>query len=136
MNVSTQQIAVSLLRFALGVNIFIHGVVRLGPNYQKFIDWTTGLFKEAPLPDFAVVAFAHSIPILETLIGILLILGLFTVPALVAGTLLMISLMAGMCLIQNWEIVGIQMIYILIYTALLFVLSNNNNFSIDHYVRK
>lgn len=136
MNVSTQQIAVSLLRFALGVNILIHGIVRLGPNYQKFIDWTTGLFKEAPLPDFAVVAFAHSIPILETLIGILLILGLFTVPALVAGTLLMISLMAGMCLIQNWEIVGIQMIYILIYTALLFVLPNNNKLSIDHYVRK
>ncbi|MBO9666506.1 MAG: DoxX family protein [Bdellovibrio sp.] len=136
MGTSTQAIAVSLLRFALGINIFLHGVVRLGPNYQKFVDWTTGLFKDAPLPDFAVSAFAHSVPILEVVIGALLIVGLFTVPALVAGTLVMIGLMAGMCIIQNWEIVGIQMVYILIYTALLFVLTNNNKFSLDNFFKR
>lgn len=132
-SLTPQQIAVTLLRFALGLNIFLHGLVRLGPNYGKFIDWTTGLFKNSPLPDFAVQAFAHAIPPLETTIGILVILGLFTLPALVAGTLVMIALMAGMCILQNWEIVGLQMTYILLYTALIFFISYNR-FALDKVI--
>lgn len=126
-----QQIAFVLLRFALGLNIFLHGAVRLGPNYQKFITWTTGLFQNSPLPDFAVQAFAHSIPILEVFFGVLILVGLFTLPALIGGTLMMISLMAGMCILQNWEIVGVQMIYIFLYSVLIFTLSYNG-LSVDH----
>lgn len=129
-SLTSPQVAVTLLRLALGINIFLHGLVRLGPNYEKFVAWTTGLFKNAPLPDFAVQAFAHAIPPLETAIGVLVILGLFTLPALVAGTLVMIALMAGMCILQNWEIVGLQMTYILLYTALIFFITHNR-FALD-----
>ncbi|MDG0815878.1 DoxX family membrane protein [Bdellovibrio svalbardensis] len=130
---SPQELAYTLLRFALGLNIFLHGAVRLGSNYQKFIDWTTGLFQNTPLPSFAVQAFAHSIPILEVTFGLLILLGLFTLPALIGGTLVMIGLMAGMCIIQNWEIVGIQMIYIFLYTVLTFTLTYNG-LSIDRFL--
>lgn len=123
--VSHAEIAIFLLRFALGVNIFLHGLIRLGPNYSKFVAWTLGVFKNAPLPDFAVQSFAYSIPPLETAIGLLLILGLFTLPTLIAGSLVMIALMAGMCIVQNWEIVGIQLIYILWYSILIFNFHHN-----------
>ena len=127
--------AYTLLRLALGLNIFIHGLGRLGPNYQKFVDWTLGLFQGSPLPEFAVTAFAHSIPVLELVIGGLVLLGLFTFPALIAGTLVMIALMTGMCVLQKWEIVGIQMNYILLYSILIFFLQNNQ-ISVDALIFK
>lgn len=135
MNIKHQDLAVSILRIALGINIFLHGVVRFGPNYSKFIAWITETFKDAPLPAFAVQGFAYAIPPLEFLIGLLLIFGVFLLPTVVAGLALMIMLMAGSCLIQNWEIVGIQMIYILLYTVVLFFL-NYNHYSVDVLVRK
>lgn len=135
MTANTQYIAYSLLRLALGLNIFLHGLVRLGPNYSKFIEWTLGVFKNAPLPEFAVQGFAYAIPPLELLVGALLLTGLFTMPALVLGSAVMIALMAGMCIVQNWEIVGIQMIYILIYCLLTFAL-NYNHYSLDTVLRK
>ncbi|WP_413586848.1 DoxX family membrane protein [Bdellovibrio sp. HCB274] len=135
MNLNHQDIAVSILRIALGINIFLHGVVRFGGNYSKFITWITDTFKDAPLPQWSVVAFAYAIPPVEAIIGLLLILGLFTFPTLIAGLFVMIMLMAGSCLIQNWDIVGIQMIYILLYTVVLFFL-NYNHYSIDVIVRK
>ncbi|QDK38517.1 DoxX family protein [Bdellovibrio sp. NC01] len=130
-----QPIAYAVLRFALGLNIFLHGLVRIGPNYSKFIDWTMGIFKNAPLPDFAVQGFAYAIPPLELLVGGFLLVGLFTLPALVLGSLVMIALMAGMCIVQNWEIVGIQMIYILLYAVLTFGFQYNT-YSIDSVIRK
>jgi thiosulfate dehydrogenase [quinone] large subunit len=51
------------------------------------------------------------LPWTEATIGLLLLLGLFTRFALVAGSLEMIVLMAGITLAQNWEVAGIQLIY-------------------------
>lgn len=130
-----QDLAISILRIALGINIFLHGVVRFGPNYSKFIAWIMETFKDAPLPMWSVQAFAYAIPPLEAIIGLMLILGLFLFPTIVAGLGLMILLMAGSCLIQNWEIVGIQMIYILLYTTILFFF-NYNHYSVDVIFRK
>jgi thiosulfate dehydrogenase [quinone] large subunit len=130
-----RSLAFALIRVALGLNIFLHGAVRMGANYQKFINWTVGVFKDAPLPQFAVSAFAHVIPFWEISVGILLIVGLFTLPALLAGIVLMMALMSGMCIVQNWEIVGLQMLYIAIYGALLFSI-HYDDFSIDHSFSK
>ncbi|WP_413560497.1 DoxX family membrane protein [Bdellovibrio sp. HCB209] len=130
-----QDLAVSILRIALGINIFLHGVVRFGANYSKFITWITDTFKDAPLPTWSVVAFAYAIPPVEATVGLLLIFGVFMLPTMLTGLGLMIVLMAGSCLIQNWEIVGLQMIYILLYTTVLFFF-NYNHYSVDVLVRK
>lgn len=55
----------------------------------------------------------------EAIIGTLLFLGLFCRPVLVIGTLLMLLLIFGSALIQQWEIVSDQMIYIAFYVVLL-----------------
>lgn len=119
-----------LLRLALGVNILVHGLARMGGNYGRFLAWVSGLFAALPIPGFAIQAFAAAIPPFEALIGVLLILGLFTETALIAGGVLIILFITGMGLLQNWEIVGLQMIYVAFYGALL-LLAPLNGLSLD-----
>ncbi len=123
-----------LLRLALGVNMFAHGLARFGANYDKFIAWSNGLFAPTPVPAWMVGAFTHAVPPLETIIGLLLILGLFTEATLMFGGLLMICLIFGMAMVQNWEIVGVQMIYVAFYGGLL-LLEGHNRFSLDRWRR-
>jgi thiosulfate dehydrogenase [quinone] large subunit len=62
----------------------------------------------------------------------LLILGLWTSLALIAGSLLMLTLQIGICLAQNWDVAGVQLIYVLLYFILL-TYSERNRWSIDRY---
>lgn len=119
-----------LIRLALGVNILAHALARTGGNYDKFVAWAGGLFAATPLPAWAVGAFARAVPPAEGAIGLLLLLGLFTSWAAVAGGLLMIALIFGMAMVQNWEIVGVQMIYVAFYAALV-ALADHDRFSLD-----
>src|SRR5271168_4312420 len=112
---SNRRTAYLVLRLALGLNIFMHGAVRFGSNYPKFIEWTAQQFAGSPLPEWSVSAFSHCIPVLEFGIGLLLILGLATRYAAIAGALVMMTLMVGMSILQKWEIVGLQMSYVLFY---------------------
>ena len=76
-------------------------------------------FAQSILSPALVYASGYGIAIGEAAIGTLLLLGLFLRPALAAGTLLMILLLTGTCLIQNWSVAGIQMTYLAFYCALL-----------------
>jgi thiosulfate dehydrogenase (quinone) large subunit len=129
-----KEIAILLLRVALGINIFLHGFVRFFA-YEKFVENTAAMFQDSLLPDFLVRAFVYSIPVLEAVIGFLVIVGLFTLPSLIAGLLMMVFLMIGMCVLQKWDIVGLQMNYILFYAILIFTLQSDK-FSIDQILRK
>jgi len=115
--------------------MLIHGVGRLGGNYDKFVTEIVKQFANSPIPAFGVSIFAHMIPYLETAIGLLLTLGLATRLASVAGGLLMVSLIFGMGTLQKWDIVGTQMIYVLFYFLLLFVIEWNR-YSVDGWLCK
>jgi thiosulfate dehydrogenase (quinone) large subunit len=77
-----------------------------------------------------VSAFAHALPWLEAVIGLLLILGAATRLALSAGALLILALTFGSTLHQDWDVAGLQLIYAAVYAALL-VFRDNNAFSVD-----
>ncbi len=64
--------------------------------------------------------------------GLLMILGLWTSVALIAGSLLMLALQIGTCLAQNWDVAGAQLIYVLLYFILL-TYSERNRWSVDRY---
>ncbi len=113
------------LRIAIGLNIMIHGGIRFGSNYGKFVSYIHTTFENSPLPLFIVTPFAYLIPIWEFIVGLLLIIGLKTRLAAVAGMILMIILMSGTAITQNWNNVGIQMLYILCYYVLIIKLDNN-----------
>ncbi|WP_233262298.1 DoxX family membrane protein [Vitiosangium sp. GDMCC 1.1324] len=118
-----------LLRLALGINILGHGLVRIG-NPGAFADTLVQLFANTWIPSPLVRLFALVLPFLETLLGVLLTLGLLTRTALFTGGLLMVSLIFGTALRSDWETVGLQMIYAALYSALMAT-AHFNRLSVD-----
>jgi len=130
-----RRIAYALLRIVFGVNIFFHGVSRLVGDHAAFLAYLSQQMVKAPLPKWTLPPFAAALPWMEATIGLLLLLGPFTRFALVAGSLVMIALMAGITLAQNWDVAGIQLIYCAIYYALLTHRSRNF-YSLDTLIAK
>lgn len=125
-----QQLAYGFLRVVFGVNILLHGLSRLLGNRGDFLAYLTKQMARAPLPQFLLPPFAAVLPWVEAAIGFLLLLGLFTRVALLAGAALMIVLMAGASLAQDWDVAGIQLIYCVIY-FLLLTYQDRNFYSCD-----
>lgn len=122
---SDDAIAYGILRLTMGLNIFLHGLTRLlGPPgaFLKYLEKTLG---STPLPPAFLSAFAAILPWCEAIIGLLVLLGLFTRAGLIAGSLLMAALMFGVCLAQDWQTAGVQLIYCAIYFLLLTLRSRN-----------
>lgn len=127
---SDLSLAYLLLRATLGVNILIHGVARILAGQGHFTSTLTQQFRAAPLPHSLVVAFGYALPWAEAAIGLLVLIGLFTRTALILGALLILVLTFGSSLLQDWQIVGLQLIYAVVY-ALLLAFVSENRFSID-----
>ncbi len=124
-------IAYTLLRVVFGVNFFNHGLTRLG-NIPGFAESMVGMYKDTFVPAILVRLPAYAIPPLELTIGLLLILGLATRGALIAGFCLMIMLMSGVTLLQDWDTATSQLIYCLVFFVLL-ALNRLNTVSVDHF---
>ena len=124
--------AYAILRLALGVNMLLHGLVRL-PHMAAFVNGMATQFQATVLPGFAVKSFGWVLPFAEGLIGLLLVLGWRTRQALVAGGLVMAAPIAGTSLRSDWPTVGIQMVYSAIYYLLLRDASHNG-FSLDGWL--
>lgn len=122
-----------LLRLAIGVSLFGHGLVRM-PKLGGFSQWMVNSFKDSMLPDFIVLPFSYILPFLELIIGFLIIIGLFTKQALVAGAVVMIALIFGSTLIESWEALPVQLIHVAFLAGLLHF-SNANAYSVDSWLR-
>lgn len=129
-NTTNQQLAYAFLRITMGINFFCHGAVRL-PKIPKFRDGLVETFKNSLLPEPLVYGFGTILPIAEFLIGVLLIIGLYTKQALSAGAITMIILIFGSCMIEKFDNAGGQMLYAFMYFFLLFYLEYNH-LSIDN----
>ena len=123
-----------ILRLAIGTSMFGHGLVRL-PKLDKFSGWMVNSFKDSILPSALVTPFSYGLPIAEFLIGILLLIGLFTRQALIAGGVVMILLIFGSTLTENWEFLVTQLIHTAIFALLLSNLSYNS-YATDKLLKK
>ncbi len=133
-NASARVLGYTTLRLAMGMSMLIHGLVRLS-KYSAFVDTTVKLFAHSPLPAFAVGAFARIVPPAETVIGLLVFFGFATWAGLAIGGLWMVFLIFGSTLIENFDIVGIQLLYSLIFFQLLQHLEHNK-ISLDFLSRR
>ena len=127
---SNQVLAYTMFRLFMGLNMFMHGAVRLGPNYGDFISWTQGVFAESWLPMWLVTLEARLIPGIEIAVGVLLFLGFKTRLALILAIVLMATLVFGMNVVQNWELVNRHVIYVIAFYLLLHNMEFNQK-SID-----
>jgi thiosulfate dehydrogenase [quinone] large subunit len=129
-----RKLAYLMLRFTLGLSILMHGLVRL-PHLSAFADTTVKLFAETPLPAIIVRPFALSLVFVESIVGLLLLLGLWTRWALLVGALSMASLVFGTALRSDWNTLAIQMLYASIYAALIAA-REYNFYSVDAVIQR
>jgi thiosulfate dehydrogenase [quinone] large subunit len=132
---SPQQLSFVLARFAVGMSMFGHGLVRL-PKLQGFSHWMVGQFEKSMLPDFIVTPFSYILPIAELLVGIFLLLGPFTRQSLVAGSLVMTALIFGSSMIEEWGAIPSQLMHAAFFSILLAFEKNYNTFAVDSILER
>jgi thiosulfate dehydrogenase (quinone) large subunit len=122
-------LAHALARAALGLDIAMHGYGRL-PHLVGFANGIVKQFATTFLPSPLVYITGFGIAIGEAIIGTLLLFGLLLRPALVIGTLLMLLLIFGSAVSQQWEAVSVQLITVAFYIGLLATV-RYDRFSLD-----
>ena len=117
-----QHQAYVLFRLLMGLDVFGHGFARIftGTHLPGFAQGMVKSMASAPLPASLTLATGYVVPCLELVIGILLLLGLFTRFALTLAFLLMFVLMFGITLKQDWNIATQQLMYGFVLFVLLF----------------
>lgn len=125
------QRAYAIFRMSLGMDIFMHGFARILSGVGAFVAQTEKPFTKTMIPMPVVHYFLTILPFLEFAVGALLILGLFTMEASIAGALIMIILIFGMGSRQEWGNVGNEMVYAAWY-FLLITFHENDWFGLDN----
>lgn len=123
-----------LLRLAIGASMLGHGLVRL-PKLDGFSKWMVGSFEKSLLPGVLITPFSYALPVAEFVIGLLLVAGLFTRPALIAGGLVMVLLIFGTAMIENWEAIPSQLMHAAFFAVLLHYVAVNG-FALDNLFKK
>lgn len=123
-----------LLRLGIAISMFGHGIVRL-PKLQLFSEWMIKSLEPSFIPKLLVVPFSYLLPVLEFFVGLSLLLGICTRIALITGAVVILFLLFGTSLIENWEAIPSQLIHLLFFTVLLQFLKSNT-FSLDNLLSK
>ncbi len=114
--------------------MFGHGLVRL-PKLNGFSSWMVSSFEKSMLPAALVTPFSYFVPIAEFVVGLLLLAGLFTRFAAIAGALVMVALIFGSCMVENWDWIPSQLIHVAFFAVLVQYVSSNA-WAVDNLVKK
>lgn len=123
-----------ILRLAVGTSMTGHGLVRL-PKLSVFSSWMTGSFKNSVLPSVLIAPFSYLLPFAEFGIGMLILIGLFSRQAFIAGALVTSILIFGTCMIENWEAIPSQLIHAALF-AFLLQYANSNTRTLENLLLK
>jgi thiosulfate dehydrogenase [quinone] large subunit len=135
MSFNNKSLAYALLRISLGVNFAGHGLIRIYNGVGTFASTTAEHLAKSPLPHGLTLSFSYAIPFLEAILGLTLILGVFTRAALICGAVFMMALTIGVTSNQQWDIAGQQLLYSVVFFLLLFFL-DENTLSLDNALRR
>jgi len=120
-----QQVAYAIFRVTLGLDIFMHGAMRYVTGVGVWEANQAELFESTILPMVLVHGFLLALPLLEIIIGALTIVGYYTRVALIAGAVMILSLVFGTGIRQDWTTVGSQMLYAAYYYFLIAKFEDN-----------
>ena len=113
----------------------MHGASRILAGVSSFADGLVAMFKQTPLPVGFVHLFGLALPWADAVVGLLVLAGAKTRLALIAGSLLILSLTFGAGLRQDWQAAGLQLTYAIVY-AVLLAFRGYNLFSVDALLEK
>jgi thiosulfate dehydrogenase [quinone] large subunit len=122
---SDRSIAYAIMRLTFGINLFMRGVMRIYLGTGMFAQGMVKQFEGTPMPRSIITPFALMLPWAETAIGLLIILGLQTRVALIAGSLMMTALTFGTMVRQDFQTAWLQLGYVLMFFLLLTLRSWN-----------
>ena len=131
---NNKSLAYALLRIAFGINFAGHGLIRIYNGVGPFATTTAEHLAKSPLPHTFTYAFSYAIPFLEAILGLILILGVFTRAALICGAIFMMALTIGVTSNQQWDIAGQQLLYSVVFFLLLYLIEHNA-LALDNYLR-
>ena len=135
MKLADKSLAYALLRIAFGINFCGHGLIRIYNGIGVFAATTAEHLAKSPLPHAFVLGFSDAIPVVEALLGVALIFGLFTRITLALGSVFMMALTIGVSANQQWDIAGQQLLYSVVFFLLLFLV-DYNALAIDALLRR
>ena len=117
-----QRLAYVFLRVFTGFDFFGHGFARIftGTHLAGFAQGMAKSMAAAPLPPQLVLATGYVVPCVELIVGILLLTGVFVREALLTASRLMLVLIFGVTMKQDWNVAGQQLLYALVLALLLF----------------
>ena len=129
-----EYVAYLMARLVMGMSFFGHGLIRL-TKLNSFSSTMLKEFEKSYLPPALVLPFSYALPFFEFITGVLMLLGLFTRFASVLGVLIMLALIFGSSMIEQWPNVFSQIVYGA-YLAALYLFIDYNKFSLDAALRK
>jgi thiosulfate dehydrogenase (quinone) large subunit len=118
-----------MVRLPIAVSMLCHGITRLA-RPKDFSEGMVNMFKNSKLPYTLVESFSYALPYVELVCGFLLLLGLATRVGIILGWLIMVVLVFGSSMIENWGAVFTQLFYALLFT-ILFYFIEYNGYSLD-----
>src|SRR5947209_15089413 len=122
---TNRETAYVLTRITYGVIFLFYGIGKFMGGLSNFVGGMNQQFS-GKLPAFMVMPFAYAIPFCETISGILILLGLFTRAGLTLCGLLLMGLTFGVVMLGRPDVVGHNLIYVLLNFVLLwFVVLNS-----------
>ena len=125
------QVGYFVMRVMLGINLTFHGIMRPITGMTEFVEQFVPSFADTFLPIWLVRISLYFIPVAELILGVLMILGLFTRWALIGGILIFALLLAGHGVRSNWGGLHLVMQYVLYY-GILFSLRSQNWLALDN----
>ena len=134
MRINDRSLAYALLRISLGINFAGHGLIRIHNGVAAFAQTTADHLAKSPLPPTFIYVFSYAIPFLEAILGLTLILGIFTRVSLICGTVFMMLLTIGVTANQQWEVGTQQLLYSVVF-FLLLSFREHNALALDSYLR-
>ena len=117
---SDTSLAYAIFRLTFGVNLMFRGVDRV--FFLGLDNFGNGMVKQFEMTWIGagmIQPFAHTIPWIEMVMGALIIVGLFSRPALVVGGLMMTSLTFGTMFLRNFDLAWLQLTYSIAFFLLL-----------------
>jgi thiosulfate dehydrogenase [quinone] large subunit len=121
-------------RLPVALSMLGHGLVRL-PKLEVFSQWMVTYMEKSFLPAALVTPFSYFVPFVELLVGLLLLIGFLTRPALYLGIALMAVMVFGNTTVEKWDAITPELIHAGYMAGLLFTI-RYNTFSLDAFLKR
>ena len=113
--------AAFLTRFFVGALLLTGGVNKFMGGYMNFVDQLTGMFAQSWIPQVAISPIAYALPIIEIVLGILLVLGLWSDKLLLLAGLLFILFTIGNMAGGMMDLMAYNTVYLLVISFALYL---------------